>query len=68
MKQSHLNLLVPQWQGGGQDLSTYNGGLELKDNYLHGLELAEVEISIENVNGSKEPLHRNEGATAQPYE
>lgn len=45
MKQRHLNLLFPQWQGGGQDTSTYHGGCALRDNYLIGVPLAEVEVS-----------------------
>ena len=53
MKKSHLNIVIPQWQGGGQDLSTYRGGLEIQNNYLLGLELAEVEISCENVSEVK---------------
>lgn len=53
MKKSHLNLLIPQWQGGGQDLSTYEGGQELKDNYLKGVELTEIEVGTENVSAAK---------------
>lgn len=53
MEKSHLNILIPQWQGGGQDLSTYKGGQELKSNYLQGLKLAEVKVSTANVSEVK---------------
>lgn len=53
MRKSHLNILIPQWQGGGQDLSTYHGGYELKDNYLQGFALAEIEVSVDNVSEVK---------------
>ena len=53
MKKSHLNFYFPQWQGGGQDLSTYKGGQELRLNYLQKLDLAEVEVSTKNVSKAK---------------
>jgi arginase len=45
MKNKHLNLIFPQWQGGGKDLETYDGAMELKRNYLEGTEFCEVEVS-----------------------
>jgi arginase len=45
MKNKHLNLIFPQWQGGGRDLETYDGAMELKSNYLEGTEFCEVEVS-----------------------
>lgn len=41
----HLNLVFPQWQGGGRDSATYDGTLELRDFYLKGQEIAEVPVS-----------------------
>lgn len=49
MEKTHLNIVIPQWQGGGQDLSTYQGGLEIKNNYLQGLNYAEIAISTEKI-------------------
>jgi len=45
MMNKHLNLIFPQWQGGGKDLETYDGAMELKRNYLEGTELCEVAVS-----------------------
>jgi arginase len=45
MKNKHLNLMFPQWQGGGKDLETYDGAMELKLNYLEGTEFCEVDVS-----------------------
>lgn len=53
MKKEHLNILIPQWQGGGQDLSTYNGAKELKKYYLKEVKVSEVEISTSQVSGIK---------------
>ena len=44
-----MNLFYPQWQGGGPDLSTYYGALELKRLYLGNHSLAEVAVSKEDV-------------------
>jgi arginase len=49
----HLNILIPQWQGGGQDLSTYLGGYEIKKNYLQESKLSEVQVSIGSVSDVK---------------
>lgn len=53
MKKTHLNLLVPQWQGGGQDLSTYKGGQELKNYYIQGVNLTEVDVSTKSISEVK---------------
>jgi len=45
MKSKHLNLIFPQWQGGGKDLETYDGAMELKQNYLEEIVFCEIEIS-----------------------
>ncbi len=49
----HLNLFYPQWQGGGQDRSTYEGALELKKIYCKETTFSEVEVSTEDVSKSK---------------
>ncbi|MFO8193027.1 MAG: arginase family protein [Bacillota bacterium] len=51
-----LNLFYPQWQGGGQDRSTYFGALELKLNYLKGMELSEIEVSLHNAKEVKNDI------------
>ena len=56
MKKNHLNFYFPQWQGGGQDLSTYEGGQELRLNYLQKLDLAEVKVSTENISQVKNDI------------
>lgn len=45
----HLNIFFPQWQGGGPDISTYVGGLELKKNYFKEAMLLEVEVSTGDI-------------------
>lgn len=45
MNNKHLNLLIPQWQGGGPDKSTYLRGMEIRDKYMQGLLLREVNIN-----------------------
>lgn len=42
----HLNLVVPQWQGGGQNTETYEGALFLRDAYLAGHDYAETPVSL----------------------
>lgn len=33
MKNNKLTVVIPQWQGGGQDLCTYVGAYAMKENY-----------------------------------
>jgi arginase len=42
----HLNLYFPQWQGGGTDSATCEGAAELKEYYLSGYDVAEVQVSM----------------------
>ncbi|MDY6826797.1 MAG: arginase family protein [Bacillota bacterium] len=60
-----LNLFYPQWQGGGQDRSTYFGALELKLNYLKGMDLSEVEVSLHNVKEVKNDIFAYDEILAQ---
>lgn len=45
MNNKHLNLIFPQWQGGGKNLKTYDGAFELWRNYLEGEEVSLVDVS-----------------------
>ncbi|SMC70702.1 arginase family protein [Sporomusa malonica] len=44
----HLNIFFPQWQGGGQDQSTYEGAIEIKKQYLCQKTIIDVEVSLED--------------------
>lgn len=44
-----MNLVVPQWQGGGQDLSTYYGAFALAENYLSDGAYREVFITRDDI-------------------
>lgn len=45
----HLNLMIPQWQGGGQDLSTYHGAYAFVSNYMS-------HIPVHKMTGSKKDI------------
>ena len=49
MAKSHLNILIPQWQGGGPDLSAYKGGQHLKSHYLKDVDFKEVEVRTDDL-------------------
>jgi len=55
VKSRHMNILYPQWQGGGSNKATWHGAMELKKNYLNMDEFFEVEISLEE----KETVENN---------
>ncbi len=42
----HLNILFPQWQGGGI-LATYEGAMSLEKNYLEGLDYETVPVEMD---------------------
>lgn len=44
----HLNIFFPQWQGGGQDTSTYEGALAIKKQYLGQKAFSDIEVSLED--------------------
>jgi arginase len=48
MMKKHLNIFFPQWQGGGQDKSTYEGAIEIKKKYLSQKTFIDVEVSLED--------------------
>jgi len=56
MSDSKLTIIVPQWQGGGQDLSPYYGAFAFHENYLHGAADAVVEISADDVGTVKDGI------------
>ena len=41
-----LTLIIPQWQGGGQDFSTYHGAYALKDNYICNRETVSINLNF----------------------
>ncbi len=45
----HLNLMIPQWQGGGQDLSTYHGAYAFVSNYMS-------HVPVHKMTGSKKDI------------
>jgi arginase len=47
MKSKHINLIYPQWQGGGNDLSTYYGAKEFQNLYLDNIPAAEAAVSTD---------------------
>ncbi len=51
-----LTIVIPQWQGGGQDLCTYDGAFAMNENYLHGAADEIVEISTEDISPVKENI------------
>lgn len=55
MGQEKLNIIIPQWQGGGQDFRTWYGALALRDHYLGDAET--VTIPVER--GSISPIREN---------
>lgn len=48
MSAKHLNLLFPQWQGGGPDISTYYGAKEFKELYLNHVPVKEIKVYTEH--------------------
>lgn len=55
MKQDKLNLVIPQWQGGGQNFNTWYGALSLRDHYL----CDENAVTVEIGKGTLSPLKKN---------
>lgn len=49
MNKKHLNLIFPHWQGGGPDISTYYGTLELRGLYFDEIAYEEVAVSTEDI-------------------
>lgn len=52
MSEKHLNLIFPQWQGGGQDLSTYYGAKEFHELYLNHVPVTEIAVRTEKEAGT----------------
>lgn len=44
-----LNLVIPQWQGGGQNLNTFYGACALRDNYLGERSSLTVKIRTDGI-------------------
>lgn len=49
MNKEHLTLVNPQWQGGGQGLTTYEGAHDLENRYLSKDSFIEVPVSTAEV-------------------
>jgi len=49
MKKNHMNLFFPQWQGAGRTKELLMGAQELKEKYLEGYNLSEIEVDNEDI-------------------
>ncbi len=47
MNSKHINLVYPQWQGSGHDLSTYYGAMEFRELYLNETPVIEAAVSTQ---------------------
>ena len=56
MSDSKLTIVIPQWQGGGQDLCTYYGAFAFHENYLHGAADVTVEVSEGDIGPVKDGI------------
>lgn len=56
MSKNHLNLLVPQWQGSGQDDSIYHGAFALLENYLSDADLTQAAITDQPISPVKHDI------------
>lgn len=46
MSSKHINILFPQWQGGGLNKATYEGAMDVKRKYLDKNEFFEIKVSL----------------------
>lgn len=46
--EKHLNIFFPQWQGGGQGKSTYEGAVAIKKQYLGRKAFRDIEVSLDD--------------------
>lgn len=51
-----LNIVIPQWQGGGQDMCTYHAAFALRDNYLGGAEAVTAEVRTEPISPTRHDM------------
>ncbi len=56
MSDSKLTIVIPQWQGGGQDLCMYYGAFAFHENYLHGAADVTVEVSEGDIGPVKDGI------------
>lgn len=75
MKQKKLTVVIPQWQGGGQDCRTWNGAFALRDQYLKDADAVTVNIGQhaisplkENILGYDDILHSMDLVNSVLYE
>ena len=55
MDKKHMTIVIPQWQGGGQDLCTWDGAYAMMNNYLQGEADAVIEIGRDPIS----PVRQN---------
>ncbi len=56
MTRKKMNIMIPQWQGGGQDLCTYYGAYALRNNYLRDADVVECAVSTEDISPVKNDI------------
>lgn len=56
MQEKSVTIMIPQWQGGGQDLCTYDGGHAFLKNYLGGAADAVADISRDPISPVRENI------------
>ncbi|NMA07348.1 MAG: arginase family protein [Ruminococcaceae bacterium] len=49
MKEKHMNLFFPQWQGAGIGKELLKGALEIKEKYLNGYEFIDIHVSRDDI-------------------
>ena len=51
-----MTIVIPQWQGGGQDLCTYDGAYAMLQNYLGGAADEVIGVSTEDIGPVREGI------------
>ena len=51
-----MTIIIPQWQGGGQDLCTYTGAHSMLDTYLDGQADAVIEVGTDPISPVREGI------------
>lgn len=52
----HMNIVIPQWQGGGQDMCTYYAAFALRDNYLGDAQTVTAEVSTDLISPTEHDM------------
>lgn len=64
MNEKKLNIIIPQWQGGGQDYCTWYGAYALRDNYLKDEQAVTVDIPKNDISATKNNIRGYEDILA----